>query len=333
MKICQQCILPETFLGIKFDDQGICNHCRKADSSPIDSDEQKEEYRDKLDKLITSIKGSAPLYDVIIAYSGGKDSSYTMKLLKERYNLRILAITFDNNFVSPVAWQNIRTITDTLEADHIIYKLPWPIAKTIFRKTAQEDIFPVPTLLRASSVCTACIGFVKSLVLKTALEMSIPLAAFGWSPGQAPIQSAIMKTNPALTAQNQSSLKKAFSSDIIKRINQYFIPGTYYEIYKDRFPYNIHPLAFFKYDEGDVISQIKSLGWKEPKDTDTNSSNCLLNAFANQCHIKRHGFNPYVWEIANMVRQGVMGRDEGVEKIYTEQNHDMVNYAKEKLGL
>ena len=333
MKICQRCILPETFPGIKFDDCGICNHCRRADSSPINVGEQKAEYRDNLDKLIDGIKGSAPSYDVIMAYSGGKDSSYTLKLLRERYNLKILALTFDNNFVSPFAWQNIRNITDQLAVDHIIFKFPWPAAKRSFSITAKEDIFPVPTLLRASAICTACIGMVKSLVLKTALEMSIPMAAFGWSPGQAPIQSAIMKTNPALIAQNQASLKKAFPSDIIKGINQYFIPDAYYEIYKDRFPYNIHPLAFFDYDEKDVIRQIQALGWKEPTDTDTNSSNCLLNAFANQCHIKRHGFHPYVWEIANMVRQGVMKRDEGIEKIYTDQNPDMVEYARKKLEI
>ena len=74
-------------------------------------------------------------------------------------------------------------------------------------------------------------------------------------------------------------------------------------------------------------------GWRAPEDTDTNSSNCLLNAFANQCHLERHGFHPYVWEIANMVRQGVMGREEGIEKIYSDQNAEMVNYAREKLEL
>jgi hypothetical protein len=29
----------------------------------------------------------------------------------------------------------------------------------------------------------------------------------------------------------------------------------------------------------------------------------------------------------------VMGRDEGIEKIYTEQNREMVEYAENKLGL
>jgi hypothetical protein len=81
------------------------------------------------------------------------------------------------------------------------------------------------------------------------------------------------------------------------------------------------------------MQELRDFGWQAPSDTDTNSSNCLLNAFANQCHLRRHGFHPYVWEIANMVRQKVMDRDEGIEKIYTEQNRKMVEYAKEKLGL
>lgn len=331
--ICRRCVLPETFPGIKFDDQGICNHCRRAESAAAKAPEKKAEYRERLDQLIKDVRGKAPSYDAVMAYSGGKDSSYAMKLLKERYNLRILALTFDNHFVSPFAWANIKKVAGALGIDHVIFCPPWPSAKRLFSLTAKEDIFPVPTLFRASSICTACIGLVKSLVLKTSLEMSIPLVAFGWSPGQAPIQAAIMKTNPALIRQTQATLKKAFPSEVIDGIEQHFIPDAYYDTYRDRFPHNIHPLAFFDYDEEEIKLQLDRLGWKVPTDTDTNSSNCLLNAFANQCHLQRHGFHPYVWEIANMVRQGVMNRDAGIEKIYTEQNDEMVEYAKERLGL
>jgi len=333
IKICQKCILPETFPGIKFDDQGVCKYCVKEEAALAKATEKKASYRSTFDQLIRDTKGSAPSYDAIMAFSGGKDSTYTLKLLKERYDLRIIALTFDNHFVSPAAWKNIEKIADTLQTDLIRFRLPWPAAQSIFSLTAGKDIFSKPTLLRASSVCTACIGLVKSLVLKTALEMSIPLVAFGWSPGQAPIQSAIMKTNPALIRQTQSALKKAFQAEIDSSMDSYFIPETYYEIYKERFPQNIHPLAFFDYNEEDIKKELTDMGWNAPTATDTNSSNCLLNAFANQAHIQRNGFHPYVWEIANMVRQGVMDRDEGIEKIYTEQNQPMVEYAKERLGL
>lgn len=333
MKICKRCILPETFPGIKFDDQGVCNHCRRSESNAHKVSGKKSEYRERLDQLINSIKISAPSYQAVMAYSGGKDSSYAMKLLRERYDLKILALTFDNHFVSPFAWENINTITDKLGIDQIRIRPPWPLMKKLFSITAREDIFPAPTLLRASSICTACIGLVKSLALKTSLEMSIPLVAFGWSPGQAPIQSAIMKTNPSLTAQNQSALKNALPSEIREDLDQYIIPANYYQNYQTNFPTNIHPLAFFDYNEEEIKKELEEIGWKAPTDTDTNSSNCLLNALANQCHLKRHQFHPYVWEIANMVRQGVMARDEGFEKIYTDQNNEMVEFARKKLEL
>jgi tRNA(Ile)-lysidine synthase TilS/MesJ len=295
--------------------------------------EKKAEYLKRLDSLILDVKDKAPGYDAIIAYSGGKDSSYTLKLLRDRYSLRMLALTFDNHFVSQTSWKNIKRVTDALNVDHIRFRPSWQIVKDLFVLTAKKDIFPTPTLLRASAICTACIGIVKSLVLKTALEMSIPLVAFGWSPGQAPIQSAIMKTNSALIRRNQAALNKAFPLEIRDGILRYFIPDTYYEIYKERFPHNIHPLAFFDYDEQEIMRQLDVLGWRTPDDTDTNSTNCLLNAFANQCHLDRHGFHPYVWEIANMVRQGVMERKEGIERIYTEQDQKAVEFARERLGL
>jgi tRNA(Ile)-lysidine synthase TilS/MesJ len=328
-----RCILPETFPGITFDTGGVCNYCLRDEKIIEKVPEKRKEYRKRLDELIREVKSTAPVYDAIMAYSGGKDSSYTLKLLREHYDLRMIALTFDNHFLSPTTLENIKKVTDKLEVDHIIFKPPWPVLNRLFVHTANEDIFPKPTLLRASAICTACIGLVKGLVIKTALEMGIPLVAFGWSPGQAPVQSAIMKTNPALIQQNQAVIKKAFPPDIRKSMMQYFIPEVYYDRDKERFPYNIHPLAFFVYDEEKILLEMEGLGWTLPKDTDTNSTNCLLNAFANQVHIQRHKFHPYVLEIANMVRQGVMARQEGIEKIYTEQNQEMVEFAKAKLGL
>lgn len=333
MKLCTNCILPETFPGIKFEASGLCSHCAREIPTLSKATDKKAEYLDRLDALIATVKGVAPSYDAIMAYSGGKDSSYTLKLLVEKYDLRILALTFDNHFVSPSAADNIKTLTDNLGVDLITFKPPFPVLKSLFATAAAEDIFPAPTLIRASAICTACIGLVKSLALKTALEMAIPLVAFGWSPGQAPIQSAIMKTSPSLTRQSQRVLLDAFPKSLTAPLSRYFIPDPYYESRKHLFPHNIHPLAFFDYDEAKIIADLARIGWKPPTDTDTNSSNCLLNAFANHCHLERHHFHPYVWEIANMVRQGVMTRNEGIEKIYTDQNAVQVSYAKAKLRL
>ena len=92
-------------------------------------------------------------------------------------------------------------------------------------------------------------------------------------------------------------------------------------------------MAWEFYNEDMIIKEIGKLGWVAPSDTDSNSSNCLLNAFANDIHIKKYGFHPYVWEIANMVREGVMTREDGHHKIYAEQPDTLLEIAKVKLEI
>ncbi|MBW2026293.1 MAG: hypothetical protein JRI90_13095 [Deltaproteobacteria bacterium] len=88
LKICSRCILPETFPGIKFDDQGICNYCRKEQKALQKSVEKKAQYRRRLDDLINDIKGKAPLYDAVMAYSGGK-ALHSITILCPQWHGRI----------------------------------------------------------------------------------------------------------------------------------------------------------------------------------------------------------------------------------------------------
>ncbi|OHE55825.1 MAG: hypothetical protein A2Z47_11825 [Thermodesulfovibrio sp. RBG_19FT_COMBO_42_12] len=267
-----------------------------------------------------------------MAYSGGKDSTYTMSLLKNKYSLRVLAVSFDNGFISERAISNIKTVTDKLGVDHIFFKPGWEILRKIFSTAVYRELYSRKTLERASTICTSCIGLVKSICLKMAIEQDIPMVGFGWSPGQAPIQSAIMKNNPSFIRMAQQAIMNPLKEIAGDGINPYFLQEKHY-LQADRFPYNIHLMAWEFYDEDVMLDEIKKYGWIAPKDTDSNSTNCLLNAFANEVHLKRYGFHPYVWEIANMVREGIMKRDEGYKRIYQEQPADLIKIAKDKLGI
>lgn len=330
MKTCARCILPETFPGIKFDNEGVCGHCR--DFKGVEAlNEQKREYENKFLDIVASSR-SRGSYDCMVAYSGGKDSTYTLKVLKERYGLRTLAFTIDNGFISEGAFRNMCAVSSNLGVDHLIFRPRFDLMKEIFVKASENDIYSKKTLERASTICTSCIGIVKFLTLKTALEKNIPLVAYGWSPGQAPVQSSVMKVNPRLIRATQAVTQGPLSKLAGDGVNAYFLTDEHFAM-EDRFPHNVHPLAFLDYNEERIIEEIGRLGWEEPDDTDSNSTNCLLNAFANDVHIKRFGFHPYVWEIANMVRSGVMDREEGYEKIYGEQPEGLLDEARRRLGL
>ena len=98
-----------------------------------------------------------------------------------------------------------------------------------------------------------------------------------------------------------------------------------------RFPYYIHPLSFLDYNEEAIYQNISLLGWRQPEDVDANSTNCLLNSFANAIHKQTLGFHPYAYEMANLVREGYIDRDKALNKLNQQENPDIVESVKNKL--
>jgi len=329
-KVCAKCVLPETFPRISFDRQGVCNYC--LDSQGKEGRENKAaEYRQKFESLVSEYKGKSS-YDALMCYSGGKDSTYTLAVLKETYGLNVLALTLDNGFVSDQASRNIRNVVEILGIDHIFFKPSFQVLAKIFRTCATEDIFPPKTLERASTICTSCMAVLKSSALRLALEKDIPFVAFGWSPGQAPITSSIMLNNPRMVRVMQKTLFDPLHRIAGDDIRPYFLEEKHFSG-DYRFPYNIHPLAFMDYNEEDIYRHISRFGWKAPEDVDANSTNCLLNSFANVVHFDRFGYNPYAFELANLVREGCLDRSVALDKLRLIENPGATALARERLGI
>ena len=329
-RVCVNCVLPETFPRIRFDEHGTCNFC--LDSQHKETREGKAtDYREKFNSLVSDYKGKS-VYDALMCYSGGKDSTYTLALLKESYGLNVLAVTLDNGFVSNQASQNIHNVVERLGIDHIFFKPSFHVLAKIFRTCAAKDIYPAKTLERASTICTSCMAILKSSALRLALEKDIPFIVYGWSPGQAPITSSIMRNNPDMVRMMQKTLFDPLYRIAGDDIKPYFLEEKHFSG-DYRFPYNIHPLAFLGYSEDDICRDILRFGWEAPKDVDANSTNCLLNSFANVVHVDRFGFHPYAFELANLVREGYLDRSSALDKLRRMENPEATALAKERLGI
>lgn len=331
MKYCARCVLPETFPGIRLDEEGVCQYCRGM-VAPERWAAQKARLRARLEALVEDIRPQ-PGYHALMAWSGGKDSTYTLWLLREHYGLRVLAFTLDNGFTSPAALKNIRVVAENLGVDHIMVKPRFDLLREIFVTCAQHDgIFPPRALERASSICNACMGLAKGIGLRLALEREIPLLIYGWSPGQVPLTSALFRfTHPMLRTFLQAAMLplQTIAGD---RIAPYF-PSDAGVLRTTRLPYSVAPLAFLEYSEEAARTHLRALGWEPPTDTDPNSTNCLLNAFANQVHIERMGYHPYAMELAGLVREGYMSREEALARLETPPAPEVVAAVRAKLGL
>lgn len=332
MHRCARCVLPETFPSVAFDQAGVCNYCRQYDRRRPLLERERARLRERFEQLMAETRGRHA-YDCLMAWSGGKDSTYTLLLLRQRYALNVSAFTFDNGFVSPTAFQNMERVSAELGVDHIIVRPRFDLLRRIFAAAACDpQLYPEKALTRASSVCNACMSLAKGIGLRMALAEDIPTLAYGWSPGQAPLVSAVFNRTPEMTRSMMRALTAPLEQLIGDAVRPYF-PQKERLDEVEQVPWDVHPLAFLDYDERQIVDSIGALGWQRPPDTDANSSNCLLNAFANVVHKDQTGYHPYVMELASLVRQGYLSREEALERLETPEDPTTVQRVKEKLRL
>ena len=115
MTRCTKCILPETFPGIKFDEQGVCNYC-------LDYQPMKVLGENELEKVLSQYRNKGERYDCIAPISGGRDSAFVLHQMVEKYKMRTLALTVDSGFILPEGFRNIKRVTEVLNVEHVFLR-------------------------------------------------------------------------------------------------------------------------------------------------------------------------------------------------------------------
>jgi tRNA(Ile)-lysidine synthase TilS/MesJ len=219
-----------------------------------------------------------------------------------------------------------------INVDHLVVTPSFETLKKMVNLSASNNLYSMKALERASSICTTCISIVRFLGFKIAIEKEIPFVVLGMSPGQAPVATSVFKTNAEILRKMQDAIFQPLFKYLGDIIRPYFLDEKHFKKH-DSFPFSINPLAFLNYDEEEIYKYCMKLGWQPPMDTDPNSTNCLMNAFANQNHIDQFGFHPYAFEIAGLVRMGVLSREEGLKRLNEPGNKQIIEDVKQKLGI
>ena len=314
MKRCTRCVMPESFPGIAFDAEGVCSLCAgfgdRGGSAP-----SLARLREKFAGMIDAARAGGSRYHAVVAFSGGKDSTFLIHWLKERYALEILAFTFDNGFMSDASFENMRSVLNALNVDHEVARPRRDVMKQIFRHSATSDIYPDHLTRYGSAVCISCIRMVLNLSLRIAIEKQIPLVMLGNSPGQ-----LLQSENEIIFQDNKIpyELRRRLFGPLAERAGE----EVWHYLMLDReaygtkpFPHTVNPYPLIGYDEREIYRTIKALGWRKPEDVDPNSTNCRLNALGIARHRERHGFHPYDYEMSMLVRLGQIDRDEALARL------------------
>lgn len=131
-------------------------------------------------KIITAKTGEE--YDVAVMYSGGKDSSYLLYLLKEVYHLRVVAVMVDNGFEHEYTWEPMKRFPTELGIPLEIIHPDREMFKQLFRALVTE--YEYFQRKGVNHVCFICNNILWCTVAQYAADHNIPFVASGLSLAQ-----------------------------------------------------------------------------------------------------------------------------------------------------
>lgn len=126
-QICTNCVMDTSDFKIKFDANGVCDHCNTFYKEIVPNWHTDEKGRQGFDKIVEKIKkeGAGKDFDCIIGMSGGIDSSYLTYIAKEKFGLRPLVFHVDAGWNSQIAVNNIEKLVDKLGLDLYTEVIDW----------------------------------------------------------------------------------------------------------------------------------------------------------------------------------------------------------------
>ncbi|OGR23738.1 MAG: N-acetyl sugar amidotransferase [Desulfobacterales bacterium RIFOXYA12_FULL_46_15] len=125
MRYCARCFYPENAKPtIIFDEEGVCSGCRYHESRgklEIDWSKREKMFDRIVDQAGKMRKARGNSHDCIIPVSGGKDSHFQVWLLKKKYGLNPLLVTFNHAYNSPAGLRNLENLVERSGCDHVRY--------------------------------------------------------------------------------------------------------------------------------------------------------------------------------------------------------------------
>lgn len=327
---CARCLIPESFPGLDLGPNGLCAACKKTPPEDRLAGDRRT-LRAELEEALDRRRGARP-YEAIVAFSGGKDSSYTLRYLSEELGLRCLAITVDNGFVARGARENCTRVCDSLGVDHVFFKPASRFMEGMYRASIERaDLHPPASTRRASAICASCISLINAHMLQRAIQLRAPIVAGGYLGGQVPRNGAMIAFREQGQAKARSAMVARFGAALGKDAEQYFeLPPAAPDAHEILI---VNPMLALAVDEDEIKTSLAPLGWIQPNDTGMTSTNCLLNDLGVFLHMKRHGFHPYAMETAEQLREGTISREKAEAKLGTVPSAKDVRWLADRIGV
>ncbi len=323
MKICSVCIMDETTKEISFDLNGKCSYCYKHEALEK-SFPQDNSHLKIIDKIIKD--GTNKKYDCVVGLSGGRDSSYTVHLMK-KYGLRALVVHFNDGFGNPLAGENIKKIIDKTNFELRSITSDWRESKEIkisCLKASVPDIEIGTDLgIAASLYSTACKENIKYIITGTSFRTE-GIAPLDWNYLDGKYLKSIQNKFGNIKIRKWHPNDAGFNLDLKEMIYYTFykriqmVPILYYEDYVRK---NAEQILVDEYD------------WKNPGAHyfDDLYQSLIFYVLRTKFNIDFRKFN-----YSALIRSGQMERKEAMDRtkeIYSIEDKKIIDLCIKRLGL
>jgi N-acetyl sugar amidotransferase len=111
VQFCKKCVVSNQRPRITFDSEGVCSACQFATHKQkvINWDKRQKE----LEVLCDKYRRNDGSYDVVVPGSGGKDSNYVAHMLKHKYGMHPVSVTWAPHLYTDIGRKNLQAFIDS----------------------------------------------------------------------------------------------------------------------------------------------------------------------------------------------------------------------------
>lgn len=327
---CTKCLLPDSFPGISFDLDGVCNYCH--DQPPVVVLGEKA-FNDRLEPY----RNSSKKYDCIVPISGGRDSSFVLFKMIDDFNMNPLTLTVDSGFITEEAYRNIDAVTNALDVDHVFLKDQKQIDAARTNSTLKfKGWLKNPNINTIVPVLNSGDKLMNLRMYNYAQKNGIKLVMGGNVYGNSTFEHEHFKTGflgifpddrGRYTTWDKVQLMLYFGFDFISNsynwnwsIFKEYLSGSFVYFFESLFkPSGVDGVGFYdyiKWNEKEIVDTVTSkLGWKGADDTTTtwridDSAYSLINYL----YFYLAGFTEHDELFSKMIRDGQISREEAYSR-------------------
>lgn len=308
---CINCILPDSFTGITFNENRVCSFCSSYEEIPPLGEKE-------LRNILCRQENRS--YDCVIPLSGGKDSTYVLYYAVKELGLKVIAANYDSGFQSELSIRNMKRACEILNVPLVIHKAG-------FRKRVEivKEVFNIANIVGIPiGICANCHNGIRAASTYAAKLHGVRAILSGTT------QFERFGDNPI--TGGRYILRKLTKCNLLRLLPHLIRCGGLIAMERARLNMplwdrghlsrdtsNMKTLYLFDYIpwacmHTDIVGLLaREVGWEYPSER-VDRFDCLLHPFLNYKWFYETGISLDGYLYSDMIRMGGMSREDALTR-------------------